>query len=260
MKRMVFTNKEINNIKDLYQKGLSCESIGEYYGVSKTPIMRILKNCKKLNKGKSDGKKIVLSEKQKEIIKDLYLLKNKNCEEIGKELKLTPSFINKYLGTVSYRRTKGIANSVRRQGKKLPKKVKENMKIAQQKLSQSGKRKQTGGICKTFMINGLRCQGTYEKFYIEKLINEKITCPKNCESIITPFGVYYPDFLYEDRLIEIKSDYTFNILIGEKKSRFTKQYETKQLLKLKWVNENIKPVEILVVDKRNNEIIKKNIL
>jgi hypothetical protein len=26
------------------------------------------------------------------------------------------------------------------------------------------------------------------------------------------------------------------------------------------VNENIKPVEILVVDKRNNEVIKKNIL
>jgi hypothetical protein len=37
-------------------------------------------------------------------------------------------------------------------------------------------------------------------------------------------------------------------------------YETKQLSKLKWVNENIKPVEILVVDKRNNEVIKKNIL
>ena len=79
-------------------------------------------------------------------------------------------------------------------------------------------------------------------------------------SIVTPFGVYYPDFSYDDRLIEIKSDYTFNILIGKQISRFTKQYETKQLSKLKWVNENIKPVEILVVDKRNNEVIKKNIL
>jgi predicted DNA-binding protein YlxM (UPF0122 family) len=47
---------------------------------------------------------------------------------------------------------------------------------------------------------------------------------------------------------------------GKQISRFTKQYETKQLAKLKWVNENIKPVEILVVDKRNNEVIKKNIL
>ncbi len=201
MKKIMFTNDEINNIKDLYQKGLSCKSIGEYYEVSKSPINRILKNCEKLNKGKSDGKKIVLSKKQKEIIKNLYLIKNKNCEEIGKELKLTTSFINKYLGTVSYRRTKGIANSVRRQGKSLPQKIKENMKIAQQKLSQSGNRKQMGGICKTFIINNLRCQGTYEKFYIEKLINENITCPKNYGSIVTPFGVYYPDFSYDDRLI-----------------------------------------------------------
>jgi predicted DNA-binding protein YlxM (UPF0122 family) len=260
MKQVIFTKKEITKIKELYSKGLSCTGIAKIINVSKTPIIRILKTEGLLKKGNSDGKKIILTKQQKEIIKNLYLIKNKNCEEIGKELKLTKSFINKYLGTVSYRRTKGKANSVRRQGKALPQKVKENMKIAQQKLSQSGNRKQTGGVCKTFIINGLRCQGTYEKFYIEKLINENITCPKNYGSIVTPFGTYYPDFSYDDRLIEIKSDYTFNILIGKQISRFTKQYETKQLDKLKWVNENIKPVEILVVDKRNNEVIKKNIL
>ena len=30
-----------------------------------------------------------------------------------------------------------------------------------------------------------------------------------------------------------------------------------QLEKIKWVNKNIKPVDVLVVDKRNNKIIKE---
>jgi transposase len=260
MKQIIFTSKDISKIKELYSNGLSCTHIGKSFNVSKTPIIKILKTEGLLKKPKSNGKKIVLTKKQKEIIKNLYLIKNKNCEDIGNELKLTTSFINKYLGTVSYRRTKGEANSVRRRGKSLSQKVKENMKIAQQKLSKSGNRKQTGGVCKTFIINGLHCQGTYEKFYIEKLINENIVCPKNSESIVTPFGVYYPDFSYDDRLIEVKSDYTFNILIGKEISRFTKQFETNQLDKLKWVNKNIKPVEILVIDKRKNKVIKKHIL
>jgi predicted DNA-binding protein YlxM (UPF0122 family) len=260
MKKKDFTSAQINEIKEMYINNLSCEKIAETFKVSKTPIIRILKKINLLKQGKSNGIKIVLTEKQKKIIKSLYLVENKNCEEIGKELKLSASFINKYLGTVTYRRTKGKANSIRRIGKPLPQKVKENMKIAQQKLSKSGYRKQTGGICKTFVVNGLQCQGSYEKFYIEKLINENIVPPKNCASIITPFGVYYPDFTYDDRLIEIKSDYTFNILIGKEKSRFTKKFETKQIEKLKWVNTNIKPIEVLVIDKKNNEIIKKNIL
>ena len=31
-------------------------------------------------------------------------------------------------------------------------------------------------------------------------------------------------------------------------------------LEIKWVNSNVKPVQILVVDKRNNKLIKKEIV
>ena len=34
----------------------------------------------------------------------------------------------------------------------------------------------------------------------------------------------------------------------------------KQKEKIKWVNSNVKPVQILVVDKRNNKLIKKEIV
>jgi hypothetical protein len=260
MKQIVFTSNDITKIKELYSNGLSCLHIGKIFDVSKTPIIKILKKEGLLKKGYSNGKKIILTNKQKKIIKNLYIIEKKNCKEIGDILNLTESFINKYLGTVYYRRSKGEANSEYRKGKKLPQKTKNNMKIAQQKLSKSGNRKQTGGVCKIFNVNGIKCQGTYEKFYIEKLINENILYPKNCEPIITPYGVYYPDFSYGNKLIEIKSDYTYNILIGVEKSRFTNLIETNQLMKIKWVNENVLPVEIIVVDKRKNKIIKKEII
>jgi len=260
MKQIVFTSNDITKIKELYSNGLSCFSISKMFNISKTPIIRLLKNEEVLKKGNSNGKKIILTKEQKRVIKDLYLNHNKNCKEIGDILNLTESFINKYLGTVYYRRSKGEANSEYRKGKKLPQKTKHNMKIAQQKLSKSGNRKQTGGVCKIFNVDGIKCQGTYEKFYIEKLINENILYPKNCEPIITPYGVYYPDFSYGNKLIEIKSDYTYNILIGVEKSRFTNLIETNQLMKIKWVNENVLPVEIIVVDKRKNKIIKKEII
>lgn len=73
----------------------------------------------------------------------------------------------------------------------------------------------------------------------------------------TQNGVYYPDFMDNISFIEIKSDYTYDILIGKKPSRWTKKYDTTQIKKIKWVNKNIKPVNVLVVDKTKNKIIKK---
>ncbi len=115
------------------------------------------------------------------------------------------------------------------------------------------------GNCKKYNVGGLICTGTYEKFYIEKLISENKKLPKNCKSIKTPYGLYYPDFSNEKDLIEIKCDYTYDILIGKKINRFTKKINTNQYKKIKWVNKNIKPVNILVVDKINNKLIKKEI-
>lgn len=99
----------------------------------------------------------------------------------------------------------------------------------------------------------------YAMLSLDETINDGINLPKEGESMVTPYGVYYPDFSFEDKLIEIKSDYTYDVLIGVKVSRFTKKIETKQYEKIKWVNENIKPVQILVVDKRNNKFINKEI-
>lgn len=189
----------------------------------------------------------------------MYLREYMSCDEIAEKTGLTASFINKYLSNCNYRRTKSEATTLAKTGVKLSQKTKDNMTIAQQKLAKSGRRKQTGGVCKNYIVNGLSCQGTFEKFYIEKLVNDGVDLPKEGKPITTPFGVYYPDFDFNNKLIEIKSDYTYDVLIGLKASRYTKKIDTKQYEKIKWVNENIKQIDLLVIDKRNNKIIKKEI-
>lgn len=257
MVRKTFNSNEILKIQEHYKNGLSCYSIGKLFGVSKTPINRVLKDLGVLKKSKSDGKKIVLTETQKIKIKKMYCDEFKNIDEISQKLKLTKSFIDKYLNTVNYRRNKSEAMRVLKTGKKLSENIKKNMKLAQHKFNQSGNKKINGGVCKFYNIKGINCQGTYEKFYIDKLMSENKELPQNCEPILTPYGLYFPDFKINDVYIEIKSDYTFDVLIGKTKNRFTKKFETKQLKKINWVTENIKKVEIIVVDKKNNKLINK---
>jgi transposase len=246
-------------VVNLYKNGLNTEKIGQHFNVSKTPINRILKKRGILKCGNGNGKKILLRENQKNEIKLLYLCEYKNSKEISKIMNLSEPYIDKILSNSGYRRTKGESISLRQTGKKRSKEFIEKFTQIQRDFAKSGKRKQLGGVCKNFIVNNLICNGTYEKFYIEKHIIENISLPKKGDPINTPFGVYYPDFKNEKNFIEIKSDYTYDVLIGKKENKWLKKIDTGQFEKIKWVNSNIKPVEIIVVDKRNNKLIKKEI-
>lgn len=259
MKKIVFTSNEIIKIKELYSNGLSCLHIGEFFNVSKTPIIKILKSEGLLKKPKSNGVKMILTQSQKNKIKKMYCDEFKSPYEISKVLNLTKSFIDKYLQKSNYRRSKSEAMKIIKTGVPLSDIVKSNMKKAQMKITLSGKRKIKGGVCKFYKVKGLTCQGTFEKFYIEKLVNENQQLPNNCDPVLTPFGLYYPDFILNDKFIEIKSDYTFEVLVGNIKNHFTNDFDYKQLQKIKYVTENISNVEVIVVDKKNNKLIKKEI-
>lgn len=109
----IFTEEQTNQIIDLYVNGkFSLSQIGEIIGVSKTPISRILKEKNLIKKGNSNGLKIILTLEQEIEIKELYLFKYKNSYEIGETMNLTSSFIDKYLNSVDYRRTKNSAASI----------------------------------------------------------------------------------------------------------------------------------------------------
>lgn len=253
-----FTADEIKRIKKLYSEGFGLQVIADIYKVSKTPIKRLIEDAGQL-RSKPSSKKIDLTITQKDQIKQLYLLECLNTHEISSRLGLTQAFVNKYLGSVDYRRTKSEAVSLAKMGVKLSESTKHNMTIAQQKLAKSGNRKQTGGICKRYDVGGITCIGTYEKHYIERLISNNSELPITNQSINTPYGVYYPDFTYKHKHVEIKSDYTYDMLIGVKPNRWTGMVDTTQYDKIKWVHHNISPVEIIVVDKRNNKLNIKEI-
>jgi len=104
-----------------------------------------------------------------------------------------------------------------------------------------------GNKQKKTIIKGLICESSFELKYIESLISKNIELPKNAKRIETPFGYYTPDFEYEDRFIEIKCEFTYKVLIGESSFSKSGNYNPKQLNKIKWVSENIKNVEIIVL-------------
>lgn len=253
-----FTIEEVKNIVKFYcDERLSCEEISHMFNCSKTPIVSMLKKLELLRDGRSNGKKINLSNEQKNTIKKLYLEGETELYEISRMVGITKSFLDKYLKTCEYRRTKGEAISVRQTGRKRSKEVVEKMSQIQKELANSGTRKQTGGICRKYVVDGIKCYGSFEKYYIEFLIDNGLECPKNADQINTPYGVYYPDFRFTNNLIEIKSDYTYDVLMGVKENKWTKKFDTTQYEKIKWVNDNVIPVKILVVDKKNNKIIEK---
>jgi len=261
MKKIVFTDEQIKNIENDYLNNhFSCETIGKKIGYSKRPIIELLKKRGKLKKRLSNGKKIELTETQKDTIKKMYLNECKTSHEISKVTNLSRPFIDKYLTSCGYRRSVGESISLRQKGKKRSEEVKKILKTAQQNLSKSGKRKQYGGVCKIFNVNGIKCQGTYEKYYIEMLINENKKIPLESFPVMTPYGVYNADFYDGKNLIEIKSDYTYDVLVGHKKSRWTNKFDLTQYKKIKWVNDNFNLVKIIIVDKKNNKLIKKEIL
>jgi len=91
---------------------LSTLKIGEIFGVSKTPINRILRNLNVLRKGNSCGIKIVLTETQKKDIKNLYLNEYMSAKEISNVLKINASYLDKHLKMVDYRRNKSHGASI----------------------------------------------------------------------------------------------------------------------------------------------------
>jgi len=106
-----------------------------------------------------------------------------------------------------------------------------------------------GGKSKYYDTPIGKVQGTFEKLYIDNLLINNKTLPNIPKGIRTDNGLYFPDFEFQDRYIEIKSPFTYEIFEG-KIAGFDKTTSTKQKEKLLWVSKNIKPVELIILDKR----------
>lgn len=111
--KFIITNKMENDIIfDYVENGKSTTHIGKKYGLSKTPIIRILKEKNLLRDGNSNGIKINLTEEEKKNIKSLYLGEFKSPPEISKITGLNVHFVRKHIKECGYTRSKGEGTSI----------------------------------------------------------------------------------------------------------------------------------------------------
>jgi len=104
------------------------------------------------------------------------------------------------------------------------------------------------GKSRTFNTKVGKVLGSYVVAYLQGLINEGVELPvPNRKKIKTPHGHYIPDFDAGDKFIEIKSDFTLKVCKGEMPRNGT--YSDEQWKKIQWVDENVKSVEVVVLDK-----------
>jgi hypothetical protein len=112
------------------------------------------------------------------------------------------------------------------------------------------------GRCQMYIIENIKCYGSFEKKYIEILLKNNLCLPKNVEkSIETNIGTYTPDFEFDKFYIEVKSRFTYEVLIGNKSYSKHKKSNPKQAEKIKWVSQNIKEVRIAIIDGETIEYI-----
>lgn len=111
------------------------------------------------------------------------------------------------------------------------------------------------GRCEEFIVGNLLCDGTHEKFYIESILSKGDGLPINTEPIKTEFGYYKPDFEYDDFFVDVKSTFTLKVLLGLSSYSKNKKSNPKQLLKIKYISENIKPIRIILVDITQKEFL-----
>jgi hypothetical protein len=105
------------------------------------------------------------------------------------------------------------------------------------------------GRCKEFEVSGLKCYGTFEKKYIEILISRGMDVPKKPDSSIsTEYGSYTPDFEFKDFYVEVKSPFTYDVLMGRASYSKERDSNPDQLKKMIYVSKNVKKIMICIVD------------
>lgn len=92
-----------------------------------------------------------------------------------------------------------------------------------------------------------KVQGKGELKYINTLIEEGRDLPSRGSRIKTPHGYYYPDFEFEDRLIEIKCKHTFDVCVGLKPYMTGGKVSDTQMKKINYTRDFVKPVQIIII-------------
>lgn len=106
MSKKIFNTDEILEICKEYNSGMSTIKLGIKYNVSKVTIRKYILEYGNIRSNNSNGKKILLSESEKKLIKKMYISNKENTETISKKIGYSKSFIEKFLHKNKLSRTK----------------------------------------------------------------------------------------------------------------------------------------------------------
>lgn len=261
-----------------YQQFQSIKHCIDKYKLPRHQIIKILKTNKvKLIKGWRENRAIQFTDEEKNKIIELYVNEKRGAHYIATIIGVSDITITKFLKANNiklwskselqesnrnhYGPTKGFSG----------KKHKNNSKNKISKsLVDNCNRTVTGSKSKFIETIIGKVQGSYEVAYLQKLFSSGNKLPIPANKVKTPFGLYFPDFEYDDKFLEIKSEFTWKVCKGELPNPKGK-LDDKQHRKILWTRENIKPVEIIILDDntakelflkaiKNKELIKENII
>ena len=275
---MKINKNDINSIISSYTSGYSLNEIAKEMKCSHSTIRRcLLKNSVKL-RPKGIYKHIISKEEEKQII-DFYINKKRGIQYIsniiGIHWELVKEVLDKNnipLWTRSelakanenfYGRSKDFTFGGHKHKKSSRNKISKSLKGNANRIVTGSKSQ--------FILTILgKVQGSYEVAYLQDLIKKGIDLPKLCGKIQTPYGLYFPDFEYDDKFVEIKSQFTWDVCNGIKPN--PKGVKTDiQRKKIDWTSKNVKSVEIIILEAKqaldlfreaikNKELIKEEII
>jgi len=235
-----------------------CNSIMSYS--KKSNLNKSLKNnsvCKSCVEW-TDERKNKLSKARKKYLENLTdEEKKEQIDKMSNSLKelwnsKTEVELEKWKETVSFTSKK------RWQNEQYKNKLKKSIKNSWASLTEDEKQlrinkslENGAGNCDYFCEDGYKVQGHTEKRYIKFLKQNNLNLPiqRNRKGIQTPYGIYFPDFEFENYYVEVKSTYTFSKLIN--RLSYDGKKDNKQFDKILWISKNIKEIKIFIETKRN---------
>lgn len=248
---------------DLYVKELkSTTEISKIINIHKgTVTFYLRKNNVPLRESDKNNQKGGFSEKDKKKIIELYSKEKRGAQYIGKLFNRADTVITYWLNKwkVPKNTRSEIIEKIRKiygptkgfSGRKHNNKSKKTISKSGKEAWNKEDRLPIIGKSRTFTTKIGNVLGSYEVAYLQKLIEDDNPLPNLVRKRFkTPFGSYMPDFEFEDRFIEIKSDFTLKVAKGLMPSNDGK-FSDKQWKKINWLSKNLKIVEIIVLQKKD---------
>ena len=252
------TKKNIDIQKEIAQKyknGATREFLVKEYGLHKDTVLRIL-----VRQGVITIKKGFTDEQKNEIIR-LYTKEHRGKTYIGKMLGLSGTSIAYWLGkwgipsiprSIISTRIREIYGPTRGfTGHKHKRSSKEQISKTGKRTWAEGDREATNGKSRTYITIAGHVLGSYEVAYLQQRLEKGLPLPGVCHrKHKTPYGTYKPDFEFDTgQFIEIKSEFTLKVAKGEM-PQTSGVFSDNQFRKIKYFQENIGPLDIVVMESK----------